>query len=116
MVLINDADTVTQSLRINLWRAAVTYHGNSFQLIFSQQIADKEFSRKDNIMKSLDSLCAIIGDLDINLPEDFDYRHAVINRAMDVRSAAMLFLSSHIKHDRTPFGTAGVFDVEFHAD
>jgi hypothetical protein len=67
-------------------------------------------------MKSLDSLCAIIGDLDINLPEDFDYRHAVINRAMDVRSAAMLFLSSHIKHDRTPFGTAGVFDVEFHAD
>src|SRR5271155_363614 len=65
-------------------------------------------------MKSLDYLCAEIGDLEINLPQEFDYRHVVLNRAMDVRSASMLFLSSHIKHDRTLFGTAGtIFNVVF---
>jgi hypothetical protein len=65
-------------------------------------------------MKSLDYLCAAIGDLDIKLPQEFNYRHVVINHAMDVRSASMLFLSSHIKHDRTLFGTAGtIFDGVF---
>src|SRR5271170_508254 len=37
---------------------------------------------------------AIIGDLNIDLPQDFDCRHVVINLAMDVRSASMLFYIS----------------------
>ena len=62
-------------------------------------------------MNSLDYLCYQIGQLDIDLPQDLDYRHVVVNRAMDVRSAVMLFLASHIKHDATVFGTAGIFFI-----
>jgi len=57
----------------------------------------------------LDYLCQQIGQLGVanDLPEGLDRRDVVINRAMDVRSAAMLYLASHINHDATPFGTLG---------
>jgi hypothetical protein len=92
-----------------LRRPDVAYYGIIHFILFSQQIGDKEIARKQNIIKALDYLSAKIGELNINLPQDLDYHHVVINRAMDVRSAALLFLSSHIKHDNTLFGTPGRF-------
>ena len=58
---------------------------------------------------SMDYLCHQLGQLDIanDLPENFDQREVVINRAMDVRSACMLYLASQIHHDATSFGTMG---------
>ena len=79
----------------------------------TQQIADEEIARKRDIIKSLDYLCQKIGDLNINLPKDLDYHYAINNRAMDVRSASMLFLSSRIKHDDNFFGTLGILELKF---
>jgi len=45
--------------------------------------------------------------LDI-LPEDLEQREFVVNRALDVRSASMLFLASSIRHESTPFGIPGI--------
>jgi hypothetical protein len=41
------------------------------------------------------------------LPEDVEQRESVINRAMDVRSACMVYLTINICHDATPGGTIG---------
>ena len=41
------------------------------------------------------------------LPEDLEQRDFVINRAMDVRSACMLYLAICIRHDSTSFGIPG---------
>jgi len=62
-------------------------------------------------MRSLDLLCQQIGELEVHLPQDIDHQDMVINRAMDVRSASMVFLSSQIKHDSTLFGTVGTISV-----
>ena len=71
---------------------------------------DKEIGRKYEIAKTLDYLSRQLGQLDVvnDLPHDFDRRDVVINCAMDVRSAAMLYLASQINHDITPFGTVGM--------
>jgi hypothetical protein len=42
-----------------------------------------------------------------SLPQDLKQREIVINRAMDVRSASMLFLAVNIRHDSTPLGIPG---------
>jgi hypothetical protein len=45
--------------------------------------------------------------LDI-LPDDLEQREFVINRALDVRSATMLFLALNIRHDSTFLGVPGI--------
>lgn len=45
--------------------------------------------------------------LDI-LPDDLEQRDFVINRALDVRSATMLFLAMNIRHDSTFLGIPGM--------
>jgi hypothetical protein len=42
------------------------------------------------------------------LPEDLEQRDFVVNRALDVRSASMIYLAVMIRHDSTPFGTPGI--------
>jgi len=41
------------------------------------------------------------------IPEDLKQREPVINRAMDVRSACMLYLAHHIPHEMLPLGAVG---------
>jgi hypothetical protein len=41
------------------------------------------------------------------LPDDLEQREFVANRALDVRSASMLYLAFIICHDTTPFGIPG---------
>jgi hypothetical protein len=43
-----------------------------------------------------------------SLPDDLgDSLESVINRALDVRSASMLYLAVNIRHDVTPLGGLG---------
>jgi len=59
----------------------------------------------------LDYLCQQLEQLAILdiIPEDLEQRDFVINRALDVRSAAMLFLAMNIRHDSTFLGIPGMF-------
>ena len=41
------------------------------------------------------------------LPDDLEQRDFVVNRALDVRSASMIYLAVWIRHNATPFGTPG---------
>ena len=41
------------------------------------------------------------------LPDDLEQRDLVVNRALDVRSAAMMYLAVRIRHDATTLGTPG---------
>ena len=60
-------------------------------------------------MKTLDYLCLQLGELDVAtiVPDDLERYDIVINRAIDVRTACMQYLASHIRHDATPLGTIG---------
>jgi len=41
------------------------------------------------------------------LPDDIELREPVINRAIDVRSACMVYLAINIRHFATPGGLVG---------
>jgi hypothetical protein len=45
------------------------------------------------------------------LPTDINERESVVNRGLDIRSACMIYLGIHIRHDATPFGNVGTFYV-----
>jgi hypothetical protein len=74
------------------------------------QIAENESSRKKELEQSLDYICQQMEQLSVvsDLPKDIEQREAIINRAMDVRSASMLYLAIHIRHDVIPLGTVGI--------
>jgi hypothetical protein len=76
---------------------------------FSLKIADKEVARKQGLTDTLDYMCQQLEQLDILdiLPQDLEQRQIVINRALDVRSASMLFLALNIRHDSTFLGIPG---------
>jgi len=42
------------------------------------------------------------------LPDDIEYTETLTNRALDVRTASMVFLAVHICHNKTPLGTLGI--------
>jgi hypothetical protein len=64
---------------------------------------------KVEITRALDYLCQQLGELDVTsiLPDDVERRDILINRAIDVRTACMRYLTSHILHDATPLGIIG---------
>jgi hypothetical protein len=70
---------------------------------------DKELTRKEELTKSLDYICHQVGQLEVvdAIPPDLEQLDIVINRAIDVRSAAMRYLASQIQHDATKLGTTG---------
>lgn len=47
------------------------------------------------------------------LPDDMDHREFVVNRALDVRSASMIYLASMVRHNATAFGTTGAIPYHF---
>ena len=57
----------------------------------------------------LEYLCQQFAHLEmINvLPDDLEQREFVTNRALDVRSASMMYLTFMIRHSETPLGTLG---------
>lgn len=73
------------------------------------QIADRELGRKKELGETLDHMCQQLEHLAIltSLPEDLEQREFVINRALDVRSACMLYLTANIRHQSTFLGVPG---------
>ena len=70
---------------------------------------DKEIARKEGLRRTLDYMCQQLEQLAILdvIPDDLEQREFVIGRALDVRSAAMLYLALNIKHDATFWGIPG---------
>jgi hypothetical protein len=73
------------------------------------QIADKEIGRKEELGKTLDYLSHQFAHLELVniLPGDLEQREFLVNRALDVRSASMMYLAVRIRHDATPLGILG---------
>ena len=61
------------------------------------QIADKEIGRKEEHERTLEFLSQEFAHLELVdvLPNDLEQRGFVVNRALDVRSASMMYLSRH---------------------
>ena len=51
----------------------------------------------------------VMNDLQIveNIPENLEQRESVINRAIDITSACMVYLAEHLCHDMVPLGDLG---------
>jgi hypothetical protein len=73
------------------------------------QIADKEVGRKEEFERTLNFMYQTLEQLEILdiLPETLEQRESVVNRAIDVRSAAMMYLAVNIHHQTTPLGDMG---------
>jgi hypothetical protein len=58
-------------------------------------------------------MCQQLGQLEIidTLPVDIGKHEAVVNRGLDIRSACMVYLGIHIRHDATPLGNVGEFRI-----
>jgi hypothetical protein len=63
-------------------------------------------------MKTLDYICQQFGHLKVvkSIPSDIEQsdRARLANRAMDVRSACILYLAAQLKHDATWLGIIGI--------
>jgi hypothetical protein len=68
-----------------------------------RQIADRVIARSGEIEEMLDYMYRQLGQLEIvavdNLPETVVPSKALLNRSLDVKSAALLYLSVHIRHE-----------------
>jgi hypothetical protein len=66
----------------------------------------------------LEFICQQLEQLDVvgRVPDDLRQRDFIINRAMDVRSASLLYLALHIRHDATPLGIFGISLVDISND
>jgi hypothetical protein len=74
------------------------------------KIADREISRRDEVEKKLEYISQQLGQVEIikQLPDIQNVQtDALVNRAMDVVSAALLFLAVHIRHESGRFGIIG---------
>ena len=60
--------------------------------------------------KNLDSICNHLTHLNVikDIPENLPYLDELINRAIEVRSASMLYLAVQLKHDQNSLGLAGL--------
>jgi hypothetical protein len=58
---------------------------------------------------TLDYMCQQLEQLDIVriLPGELEDYRSVINRAVDIRSACMLYIAYHVQHEQTNFGILG---------
>ena len=65
--------------------------------------------RKRDFETTLDYMCQQLEQLTIidRLPEDLEQLESLVNRAMDVRTAFMVYLATHMGHDTTPLGNIG---------
>jgi hypothetical protein len=67
-------------------------------------------ARTDELEGTLDYMCQQLEQLDIVriLPGDLEEYRSVINRAVDIRSACMVYIACHIQNDQTNFGLIGI--------
>jgi hypothetical protein len=101
---------IVERLWVALWWTTFIDHCKIFWFDFlTIQIADKVIGRKEELGRTLECLSQQFEHLEmVNvLPEDLEHREFVVNRALDDRSASMMYLAVMIRHDATPLGTPG---------
>ena len=106
----SSVDHSIKPIWVALWWPPFIDHGEISYLIFlTIQIADKEIGRKEELERTLEYLSQQFAHLELVnvLPDDLEQRDFVVNRALDVRSASMMYLAVTIRHDATPLGTPG---------
>ena len=61
--------------------------------------------------ETLDFMSQQLEQLEImdNLSADVGKHESIVNRGLDIRSACMVYLGIHIRHDATPLGNLGEF-------
>lgn len=81
------------------------------------KIVEDELARKEKLGRELEYMWQILGRLEVikDLPDDLEHR-SLTNRAIDVRSAVMLYLAVQITHDDNPLGTVGVKPHMYESD
>jgi hypothetical protein len=115
-LLIEDTDF--ESIWITLWWAHAPNYGTFVSLwLLMEQIGEEELSRKEELDQVLDYFSQQLEELEVVsvLPDDIEQRDYVLNRALDVRSASMLYLAVHLHHGSTAFGTLGTATSSFNA-
>src|SRR5271154_3566571 len=107
-------DCGAESLWSTLRRSSAVHYCTSFWMHLTLQIADKEIAREEEVGEMLDFMVQQLDRLSImeSMPEDVDSA-MVVNRALDVRSACMVYLALNIRHKATPLGTVGILNQEF---
>lgn len=87
----------------------ITVRNYRISLLTLLQIAEKESGRREELSNALEYLYQQSEQLAIVevLPDDIEQTETLTNRALDVRTASMVFLAAHICHDKTPLGTLG---------
>jgi hypothetical protein len=67
-------------------------------------------ARTEELERTLDYMCQQLEQLDVVriLPVDLEEYRGVVNRAVDIRSACMVYIACHIQHDITKFGLVGI--------
>jgi hypothetical protein len=92
------------------WSAFIDCGENFLFNFLIIQITDKEIGRKEELARTLEYLSQQFAHLELMnvLPDDLEQREFVANRALDVRSASMMYLAVMIRHDATPLGTPGI--------
>jgi len=82
----------------------------SLLFLLNAKIAEKEARRASEYSTTLEFMCQQLQQLDIldALPDNIEHRDLLLNRAMDVRSAFMLYLAAHIQHGASSLGRLGM--------
>jgi hypothetical protein len=74
-------------------------------------MTEKEIARKNELLEVLETISQLMEQLAILevLPDDLEQREFVCNRALDVRSASMIYLAVRIRHHSIRGGIPGTF-------
>ena len=113
----SSVDADIKPVWVALWWSPIVDHGEiSLFAFLTIQIADKEIGRKEQVGRTLEYLSHQFAHLELVnvLPADLEQRDFVTNRALDVRSASMIYLAITIRHDATPLGTPGTMPQYIH--
>ena len=75
------------------------------------KIADRELARKEEVENILLHIYRQLGELNVvtDLPNTDIPPTALINRALDVKSAVLTYLAVHICHESSRLGIIGIF-------
>ena len=79
-------------------------------------MAEKEAARQKDLLFTLDYISQQLDQLAVLsvLPEDVIHRESIINRALDVHTASVLFLAVSIRHESTWGGIPGIISLKYY--
>jgi hypothetical protein len=91
------------------WTTPFDYSILTFNLFLTGQIADRELARRKAVEKNLDYISRQLGLLEIikRLPDTGVQPDQLVNRTVDVFSAALMYLAIHIRHESNRLGVMG---------